>query len=94
MASVHARVHIHVATLARAGVYDQAEDMAVVARRIFAQHNRPGGHEIEVVHARKDSHVCLEGRAPLSVEFGRSPDSDGKGAMRGLHILGRTMESF
>lgn len=66
-----------------------AEAIEGLAQALFAPHNRPGRHELGVEHDDLDSLVVLKGPAPLSVEFGRSPGLDGKGGMRGLHILGR-----
>lgn len=67
------------------------EGMEVKARAdgLFAKHNRPGGHEISIEAENPDTLIHLEGRAPLSVEYGRAPDAEGKGRMEGLHILGR-----
>lgn len=67
----------------------EADVVYADAVAIFAEHNRPGGHQLKRVNGRLDAFVVLEGPAPLSVEFGRGPDHLGNDAMEGLHILGR-----
>lgn len=73
----------------RAAVAAKADEIGTLADALFAPHNHPGRHDIDVEHDSLDSLVVLHGPAPLSVEFGRSPGPDGKGGMRGLHVLGR-----
>jgi hypothetical protein len=60
------------------------------AEGLFAAHDRPGGHHIEVTHDKVDSFVSLVGPAPLSVEYGHSA-ADGS-HVEGLHILSRAAE--
>lgn len=73
----------------RSAVAGVADSIGSVAEALFAPHNHPGRHEISVEHDKLDSLVTLSGPAALTVEFGRSPNKNGRGAMRGLHILGR-----
>lgn len=76
----------------RAVVRLEADDIGIRAEGLFAEHNRPGGHEIKVEHGRVDSEVVMTGPAPLSVEYGHFQGSGRLGVRRfveGLHILGR-----
>lgn len=65
------------------------DEVKGVAEGLWAIHNRPGRHELTTQDDDVDALLSLDGPSPLSVEFGRHPDEHGKGAMRGLHILGR-----
>jgi len=73
----------------REKVRDEADTVYADAVGLFAPHNRPGRHKLKRVNGTLDAFVVLEGPAVLSVEFGRGPDRLGRGAMEGLHILGR-----
>jgi hypothetical protein len=75
-----------------AEVRAHADVVGARAEALFGPHDRPGGHYIEVTHDRTDSFVSLVGPAPLSVEYGRSPNENGKGGSTGLHILSRAAE--
>lgn len=76
----------------RAVVRLEAAEVGTRADGLFAEHNRPGGHEIKVAHGRVDSEVVMTGPAPLSVEYGHFMGDRRLGVRRfveGLHILGR-----
>jgi hypothetical protein len=64
-----------------------ADEFALKAEGLFAAHDRPGGHSIEVTHDGIDSLISLVGPAPLSVEYGHAA-ADGS-HVEGLHILSR-----
>ena len=76
-------------------VQDELEDrvraMAVQARAELAQHRHEGHAQIEVEKGDIDRYLILSDerglRAAMSIEYGRGPDDDGKGAMDGLYIL-------
>lgn len=67
------------------------DEIAAVARGLFASHDRPGGHEITTTDGRRtDAFVNLVGPAPLAVELGHwTPDH--KRHVDGLHVLGRAI---
>jgi hypothetical protein len=67
-------------------------EIGVAAEALFASHDHPGGHHIEVDKAGTDGFVSLVGPAALSVEFGHfagSRDDVGRRYVKGLHILSR-----
>lgn len=94
MAAVYPGTDAHVAHLGEVerAVHAHGEVVLARAEALFASHNRPGRHELGIEQTSPDSIVYLDGPAALSVEFGRGPDENGKGAMKGLHILGRAAE--
>lgn len=71
--------------------------IAARAEAIFAEHDRPGGHEIVGEADGIDYLVSIEGPVPHVIEFGRAgytrDDGADIGPMEGLHILGRAVES-
>jgi hypothetical protein len=73
-----------------AAVRVKAAEVGLKSEGLFASHDRPGGHHIEVTHDKVDSFVSLVGPAPLSVEFGHAA-ADGS-HVEGLHILSRAAE--
>jgi hypothetical protein len=73
----------------RAAVIAVRDEKATIAQALFAAHDHPGGHSISTQDDTVDALLSLDGPAPLSVEYGRSPDANGRDAMKGLHILGR-----
>lgn len=91
MAWVDPKTAIIVAHLdeVRAVVAKQADEIGARAQALFAPHDRPGGHEIQVTHEKVDSLVELVGPVPWVLEWGRGPNENGRDAMEGLHILGR-----
>ena len=78
-------------------VREHRDVIAVKAKALLAEHRRTGDHKIRTLMEDTDGLVILEGRSPLSVEFGRQEyirsGPDGQqvyvGPMMGLHILGR-----
>lgn len=68
----------------------KADEIGLRAGVLFAEHDRPGGHSIEVTHGRVDSLVSLVGPAPLSVEYGHRA-ADGT-HVAGLYILTRAAD--
>lgn len=99
MASVKAGTDAYVAHMrgVKKGIREERDVVAKAARRILAEHRASGDHQILVLMEDTDGLVILEGRSPLSVEFGRSEyiriGPDGQqvyvGPMEGLNILGR-----
>jgi hypothetical protein len=67
-----------------------ADEIGLRAEGLFAAHDRPGGHSIEVTHEKVDSLISLVGPAPLSVEYGHAA-ADGS-HVEGLHILSRAAD--
>lgn len=65
------------------------------ARSELAAHRHEGHSFIEVEHGDIDWHLVLNDerglRAAMSIEFGRGPDENGKGASDGLFILHKAM---
>lgn len=99
MASVKAGTDAYVAHMrgVKKGVRELRDDIAGDARAILRGHRATGDHQILVVMEDTDGLVILEGRSPLSIEFGRGEyirtGPDGQevyvGPMEGLNILGR-----
>jgi len=76
----------------RTAVRAKRDEIARVAEGLFASHDNPGGHEITTDDGRTDAFVSLEGRAPLSVEFGHWQETkNGREFVDGLHVLGRAV---
>ena len=81
----------------KVAVREKRDEIAAAARALLAKHRATGNHRILVATEDTDGLVILEGRSPLSVEYGRGeyvrPGPNGQqvhvGAMEGLHILGR-----
>lgn len=76
----------------RAAVLAKTAEIGVTAETLFAAHDHPGGHSIEVEHGHTDGFVSLIGPAPLSVEFGhftRHSNEHPRKFVKGLHILAR-----
>jgi hypothetical protein len=83
-----------------------ADEVGLKAEALFASHDRPGRHSIEVTHDKVDSFVSLVGPDPEAVEFGHyTGKSSGKGVTRirghlaaghefveGLHLLSRAAD--
>jgi hypothetical protein len=95
MAKVYPGTDAHVAHMrgVKKAVRVKRDEVAALARADLAGHRATGDHSIKTASEDTDGLVILEGRSPLSVEFGRSAyvRSDGVhvGAMEGLNILGR-----
>jgi hypothetical protein len=66
-----------------------ADVVGLRAEALFASHDRPGGHTIEVTHGKVDSEISLVGPAPLSVEFGHHSNGT---YVEGLYILTRAAD--
>jgi hypothetical protein len=84
----------HVAALhvdAQNALDRESRKVASKAERKLAQHKHDGHAAIEIDEGDVDRHVVLSDergqKAALSIEFGRSPDDEGKGGMEGLFIL-------
>lgn len=85
----------------QAAVDAKTLEIAAIAEALFASHDHPGGHRIEVDKAppkddpkaaNVDGLVSLVGPAPLPVEFGHfaGPEHEpGREFVKGLHILSR-----
>lgn len=83
----------------RRAVAARTREIGRAADAIFASHDRPGGHHIEVdlpglKRGRLDGFVSLVGPDPLAVEFGHHESGrfgnqygDDARWIRGLHIL-------
>lgn len=67
-----------------------ADAIGVTARALFAPHDNPGGHHIEVDEGRVDAFVSLVGDVPWAVEYGHT-QKNGE-PVKGLHILGRAAD--
>jgi hypothetical protein len=67
-----------------------ADEVGLKAEALFASHDRPGGHHIEVTHEKVDSLISLVGPAPLSVEYGHTASNGTH--VEGLHILSRAAD--
>lgn len=99
MAVVYPGTDGHVAHLAgsKAAVRELRDEVAARARADLEARRVTGDHQILVAMQDTDGLVILEGRSPLSVEYGRGEytrvGADGQlvyvGPMDGLHILGR-----
>lgn len=78
-------------------IREHRDEIAVKAKALLAEHRATGDHKILKLMEDTDGLVILEGRSPLSVEFGRQEyirsGPDGQqvyvGPMVGLNILGR-----
>ncbi len=74
-------------------IRERRNAIAVEARALLAAHRQTGNHRIVTETHGPDGLVILEGRSPVSVEFGRGayirPDGTHVGGMEGLNILGR-----
>lgn len=81
----------------RKAVHSDGREIRDRAKALFAEHNRPGGHEIRGAADGIDYVVSIEGEVPHVIEFGRAgytrDDGAEIGPMEGLHILGRAVES-
>lgn len=67
-------------------------EIGLAAEALFAPHDHPGGHRIEVDKASTDGFVSLVGPIPLAVEFGHYAgprDKPDRKFVKGLHILSR-----
>lgn len=85
-----------------AGVTDR---IGHVAEAIFASHDRPGGHRIEIdlpglTRGKLDGLVSMVGPDPLAVEFGHFESGsfgnqygDDRRFIAGLHILQRALSA-
>lgn len=95
MATVYKGTDAYIAHMrgVKVGVREKRDEVAKAARALLREHRATGDHAIRVAMEDTDGLVILEGRSPLSVEFGRSAytRSDGRyvGPMEGLNILGR-----
>lgn len=95
MASVKPGTDAYIAHMrgVKKAVREHRDVVAKAARVLLGEHRDTGDHTIRVAMEDTDGLVILEGRSPLSVEFGRSAytRSDGRfvGPMEGLNILGR-----
>lgn len=71
----------------------ERDAIARAARANLAAHRETGNHRIRTLMEDTDGLVILEGRNPLSVEYGRGgyvrDDGVSVGPMDGLQILGR-----
>lgn len=71
----------------------EAAAAAARAEALLEEHHYSGDASIERSHGDVDEYVILSDergqRAALSIEFGRGPDQNGRGAMQGLFILHR-----
>lgn len=76
-----------------AAVEAKTFEILLAAEGLFASHDHPGGHRIEVEKGKTDGFVSLVGPAPLSVEFGHFEGDeqfgDDRRFVKGLHILSR-----
>lgn len=68
----------------------EGEQIAARARGRLAEHRVTGTATILVTHHVPDTIVSLVDPAAVSIEFGRN-GSRGRGASRGLHVLGREL---
>jgi hypothetical protein len=76
----------------QAAVDELTLEIAVRAEALFASHDHPGGHRIEVEKGKVDGYVSLIGPAAVSVEFGHFAGGefgDDRVYVKGLHILSR-----
>lgn len=77
----------------QAAIAAKTAEIGAAAEALFARHDHPGGHRIEVEKTSTDGLVSLVGPAALSVEFGHFAGPTEEGAdrtfVRGLHILSR-----
>lgn len=77
-------------------VHSTGRDIQAKAERLFAEHDRPGGHKITGEKTSTDYLVSIEGDVPHVIEFGRESYVNKRGnrvgAMQGLRILGRAVE--
>jgi hypothetical protein len=95
MATVYPGTDAHVAHLrsVKAAVRKLRDEVARAARANLKAHRETGDHQIRIASEDTDYLVILEGRSPLSVEYGRGgftrDDGVHVGPMEGLHILGR-----
>lgn len=70
-----------------AAVLHEGVSVAERATALLAAHRQSGNHRIELHAGRTDARVDLTGRYPAAVENGRGPNANGRGAMRGLHVM-------
>lgn len=95
MAVVYPRTNDRVAHMegVKLGVRLLRDEVAGRASALLVQHRATGDHRIVKVMEDTDGLVILEGRSPLSVEYGRAgfTRDDGRyvGPMEALNILGR-----
>lgn len=96
MAKVYPGTDAYVAHMrtTKKAVRVKRDEVAAAARALLAAHRETGDHRITTAMEDTDGLVFLEGRNPLSVEYGRGGyvrASDGVhvGPMEGLQILGR-----
>jgi hypothetical protein len=95
VATVYAGTDAYVAHMrpVKAAVRAKRDEVAAAARANLAAHRETGNHRIRTAMEDTDGLVILEGRNPISVEYGRGgyTRADGRyvGPMDGLQILGR-----
>jgi hypothetical protein len=95
VAVVYARTDDRVAHMrgVKVGVRLLRDEVAAAAEALLAQHRRTGEHRIVKVMEDTDGLVILEGRAAITLEYGRGgytrDDGTYVGPMEPLNILGR-----
>lgn len=75
----------------QAALDEAVRPMEVAAKAELAAHRQEGHARIEVEKGDVDRYLVLNDerglKAAMSIEYGRGPDENGKGAMSGLYIL-------
>lgn len=71
----------------RAQLTAKRDEIFVIAQGIWAQHNRPGGHDIVKGRGVLDTYIHLEGPVPHIVEWGRSGYTTTKAQRLGNHVI-------